>query len=252
MTNFPNIQGENLFIITGENGIPIAGDQPAEVLLSRNDIQMFDFSVNLLAALLWQYSTAPILQSLVQQKQDWYDANQEEFWSSWITNIFNLTTANEFGLSVWSIILDLPLFISQGATPSGVLSFGFDAGSGQFDNSTFGSSTGFTEDLPLETKRTALQLRYFQLCSSGTIPEINRFMNFVFADFGRVVCLDNLNMTIEYVFFFPLTWDLIYLFDNFDILPRPSGVKLTYRSAVTAAWGFDAGSGQFDQSNFAF
>ena len=95
------------------------------------DIKEFNFSVNLLAALLWQYNNAANLQSILQSKQDWYDINQKEFWENWITNVFNLDTADEFGLAVWAIILDLPLFVSSGATPTSVLSFGFDAGSGQ-------------------------------------------------------------------------------------------------------------------------
>lgn len=240
------ITGENNTLVTGENGNVIAGD----VATSNDDIQEVDFSINLLAALLWQYNEAPNLQSLLNSKQAWYTENQQQFWENWITNVFDLRTANAFGLSVWAIILGFPSFISSGATPTDFLSWGFDAGSGQFDQSTFGSSTGETNNLPLATKRIALQLRYFQLCSSGTVPEINRFMNYIFQDYGKVVLIDNLNMTQEYVFLFPLTWDLLYLFNNFDILPRPAGVLSTFRSSAEIVWGFDAGSGQFDESNF--
>lgn len=248
MVDLPVISGENGTIVTGENNVQIAGD----VVTSNFDIQQLDFSVNLLIALLWQYNNATKLRSIITSKQDWYDENQQQFWIDWITNVFDLATANEFGLSVWAIILDLPLFVAEQPTPSDVLSFGFDAGSGQFDQSTFGSQSGETNELPLETKRIALQLRYFQICSSGTVPEINRFMNYLFADYGKVVLVDNHNMSQQYVFFFALTWDLQYLFNNFDILPRPAGVNTTFRSSTTLSWGFDAGSGQFDQSNFAF
>lgn len=233
-------------IITTQSGFPIE----INVATTNLDTQLFDFSVNLLAALVWQYNNAVNLQSIIQSKQDWYDENQEDFWKDWIANVFNLATANEFGLNVWAIILDMPTFINEGPTPNTTLSWGFDAGSGQFDQSNFGTQTGETNLLPIATKRIALQLRYFQLCSSGTVPEINRFMNYIFANYGRVVLVDNHNMTQEYLFFFPLTWDLNYLFQNFDLLPRPTGVKNSYRDATVTPWGFDAGSGQFDQSNF--
>ena len=79
-------------------------------------IQLFDFSVDLLRAILWQYNDATRLQSLLQQKQDWYNEQQTEFWSSWYRDVFNLDTANDFGLAVWSIILEVPLTIGVPGT----------------------------------------------------------------------------------------------------------------------------------------
>jgi len=242
----PLLTDESGELITTESGFPIV----TNVATTNSDTQLFDFSVDILSALVWQYNNAVNLQSLLIQKQEWYDENQEGFWNWWITNVFNLATANEFGLNIWAIILDLPTFVNEGPTPNTVLSWGFDAGSGQFDQSNFGTQTGETNLLPIGTKRIALQLRYFQLCSSGTVPEINRFMNYIFANYGKVALVDNHNMTQEYLFFFPLTWDLNYLFQNFDLLPRPAAVKTSYRDASALSWGFDAGSGQFDNSNF--
>jgi uncharacterized protein DUF2612 len=241
-----DISGEDGVIIAGESGIAIAGD----VATSNNDQQVFNFSVNLLAALLWQYTSAVNLQSILQQKQQWYDENQTAFWEDWITNVFNLTTANEFGLDVWSVILNFPLFNNQGARPATVLSFGFGSSNGNFGNSNFGSLSGTTINLPLETKRIALQLRYFQLCSSGTVPEINRFMNFVFQNYGKVYLVDFYNMTQQYVFLFPLDWSLKYLFDNFDILPRPAGVLSGYRDGTVNTFGFGPLRLGFGQGNF--
>lgn len=242
----PIITGEDGIIITGEDGVAIGGD----VATSNLDIQMFDFSVNLLAALLWQYNDATNLQSIINQKQAWYTANQEQFWENWITNVFNLDTANAFGLAVWSVILDLPLFVEEPPTPAGVLPFGFGPFDSNFNNSNFGTNSGQTNNLPIETKRIALQLRYFQLTSSGTVPEINRFMKFAFRNYGPVILIDNLDMTQSYFFGFTMTWDLIYLFNNFDILPRPAGVGSTYRDATESVWGFGPGNLNFNNGNF--
>jgi hypothetical protein len=244
-------------IVTDPDGEIITIDPSGDALIAsvattNQDTQLFDFSVNLLSAIVWQYNNAVNLQSILNQKQDWYDINEQEFWENWIVNVFNLATANNFGLNVWAIILDMPTFVTETSTPSGVLSWGFDAGSGQFDQSTFGTTTGETNLLPIATKRIALQLRYFQLCSSGTVPEINRFMNYIFANYGKVILIDNLDMTQQYLFNFTLTWDLLYLFQNFDLLPRPTGVEtVQFRDTTGTFWGFDAGSGQFDNSNFA-
>ena len=81
-------------------------------------IERFDFSVNVLRSLLWQYNNAPNIQALLQDKQTFYNQAQEQFWQDWLTNVFNLETANEFGLAVWSIILDLPLFGQTADSPS--------------------------------------------------------------------------------------------------------------------------------------
>lgn len=152
---------------------------------------------------------------------------QKDFWEQWIQNVFNLQTANEFGLEVWSIILKFPLFINIMPSVNNAF-WGFGANRANFTQGNFALVNGGSVVLPLATNRLALQLRYFQLCNSGTVPEINRFLKFVFQPWGTAYLKDNLNMTQTYHFNFPITWDLQFLFDNFDLLPRPAGVKSSY------------------------
>jgi len=87
-------------------------------------IEDFDFSVDVLSALLWRQNEATTLQSILQGKQDWYQRNHEQFWTDWCTNVFNLNTANEFGLSVWAQILGVPLQLI--VPPNTGPQFGFD------------------------------------------------------------------------------------------------------------------------------
>ena len=79
------------------------------------NIQEFDYNVDILAVILWQYNEANNLLSLLNDKQGWYASYQTEFWQNWYSNIFNLAANNPnmslFGLAVWSIILDTPLFV---------------------------------------------------------------------------------------------------------------------------------------------
>lgn len=218
-------------------------------------IQELDFSVNLLQALLWQYQNAPSLSSLLESKQAWYTENETEFWQDWITNVFDLRTANQFGLEVWSIILDFPIFINLNPSEDNQ-NWGFGSNRFNFSNGNFAPANGGTIVLPLATNRLALQLRYFQLCSSGTVPEINRFMNYVFAQYnnaapGSVFLVDNLDMTQTYYFLFPVTWDLAFLFNNFDILPRPAGVGTNYKDTTLNYWGFGLNRLNFSNGNFS-
>jgi len=213
------------------------------------DIQEFDFSVDLLRALLWQYDAAANLQALLAAKKAWYDANQTAFWEGWIRDVFDLRTADEFGLAVWSIILDLPLFVSSPPSPEDKPTWGFGSNNANFGNGNFSSKSGSTNDLPLETKRLALRMRYFQLTSSGCVPEVNRFLSYLFGP-GEAYLVDTHQMAQIYVFNFPLTWDLKYLFDNFDIFPRPAGVESSYRDATVNSWGFGANNANFGNGNF--
>ena len=64
-----------------------------------------DYAADLLQALLWQYDNAPRLQKLLQHKQNWYNANNTSFWTDWFANVFNINTANDFGLTVWGKLL---------------------------------------------------------------------------------------------------------------------------------------------------
>lgn len=220
---------------TEGSGLAIAVDYPT----SNDDIQIFDFSVDLLKVILWEYNKALNAQGLLVAMQNWFTENQTNFWQNWVRDVFDLRTANEFGLSVWSIILQIPLFVNTPPDPDKP-TFGFDLPSyGNFDNSNFTDSEGSSYDLPIETKRLALRLRYFQLVTCGAVPEVNRFLAYLFADYGQVYLADYGNMTQAYVFNFPVPADWAYLFNNFDILPRPAGVGSTWIDSTLQYFGFE-------------
>lgn len=236
---------EDGIIITTEGGAAIGVD----VINNNGDIQVFDFTLDVTKALLWQYESASALQSIIAQKQAWLDENQKQFWQDFITNIFDLRTANEFGLSIWSIILGLPLFISTPPDPDQPI-FGFNGSGGvNFDNGILGDSNGTIYNLPLETKRIALQLRYFQLTSSGTVPETNRMLKYLFAPMGQAYLLDYGTMNQAYIFLFTVSWDLAYIFNNLDILPRPAGVGSRWYDATEHFFGFGGINGAFNFDN---
>lgn len=213
-------------------------------------IQSYDPSVNLLQALLWQYNEASRLQSLAVEKQAWYDGNQASFWSSFYTDIYNLKTANDFGLAIWSILLGQPISFSNIGNPNKI-NFGFGTPHRNFTRGNFVSNSGYNYVLSTETARILLQLRYFQLTTAGTIPEVNRMLKYVFADMGAAFLLDGNDMTQTYVFIFELNSELKFLFNNYDILPRPAGVGSTYRIEVYESWGFGQYHENFSHGNFS-
>lgn len=211
--------------------------------------QKFDYSVNLLQSILWEYSNSPNLTALINAKQAWYDQNQSEFWNDWFNNVFNLQTADEFGCAVWAIILGIPLTLIQAASTAPA--WGFDTNP-NYDNAGFAPTDGEPVGLTLDEQRIILRLRYFQLTSNGTVPDINKFLKYLFADYGSVYVLDGLNMTCIYVFRFRPTTALLTALKNLDLLPRPAGVKLKIEIAITPStyFGFGPFWANFDNGTF--
>lgn len=211
-------------------------------------VQSFDFSIDILEAILWQYDSAPNLLAILQDKQDWLDQNHRDFWQNWVRDVFDLRTANDFGCAVWNIILGQPLDLSVPANTDSV--FGFGPDDDNFGAGNFGNINGSSISFSTATKRLLLRIRYIQLISSGTVPETNRLLNGVFADLGRVVLLDNHDMTQTYLFYFTPSSELRYALDNLDLLPRPAGVGSSYRVVSENTFGFGEYRLNFNNGNF--
>lgn len=156
-----------------------------------------DYSLNLLQALIWQYDNAPRLQRLLQQKQDWYNKNSTEFWSDWLKNVFNINTANDFGLTVWGKLLRVERTYNVDGQPY---------------------------SLDTEQYRLALKGRLLYLSMNGSVPEINNYLHLIFGDRGRSYIIDNQDMTIRYVLEFQPTPSEQVVLLNTNVLPRPAGV----------------------------
>lgn len=63
-------------------------------------IQSFDFHSDLLKAILWQYEDAENLKALAKYKADYFEQSTVKFWRDWYRDVFNIDTANEFGLNI--------------------------------------------------------------------------------------------------------------------------------------------------------
>lgn len=217
-------------------------------------IQEFDYSVNVLKSVLWQYDQSPNIISLLTQKQDWYTLNQTEFWSSWYTDVFNLQTANLFGLAVWSIILNVPLYVPILPEPDDKPIWGFNNNDlyptlentyTNFFGGNF-SSRGDIIILTEEEQRFLLRLRYYQLITRGEVWDINKFLDYLVSTSnigftGKMYALDGLDMSMRYIFTdttFPES--LLDVLLKLDVLPRPAGVLIdgvVINGDVT--WGFN-------------
>ena len=228
-------------------------------------IEEFNYSVNLLQAILWQYDEATNLLSLINKKQDWYNINQTQFWTDWYNNVFNILTANQFGLSVWSYILNVPLYVDNPPEDPLKPIWGFNDNSAypilentyfNFGNGNF-STKGQIINLSLEEQRFLLRLRYFQLCTNGivsnkttdpVVTSINSFLNYLCdtseIDYdGTIYALDGLDMTITYVITEPdFPQQLLEVIQILDLFPRPTGVEIKIHVNYGFQFGFNAGT----------
>lgn len=210
-------------------------------------IQPMDLSVNLLRTILWQYDEATALQAIIGQKNQWLAEHNAGFWSDWFRDVFDVDTANDFGLSVWSIILDIPLGYdvpASGARPV----FGFDPYNMNFTHGNFGRDQAGFVGLSREQKRLVIKLRYFQLISRGTLPEVNSFLAQMFGD---AHALDNLDMTFTVIFRTAPDPSVMFVLENFDLLPRPAGVEVKFLVQPGNYFGFDPYYANFEHGAFA-
>lgn len=220
-------------------------------------IQQFDYATDLNQVLLWQNESSTNIKSLVEGEQQYLFFNHTQFWEDWFTGVFwlwNNTPLGEpgsftqFGAAVWSIILGIPLQIGPEPEPEGSFIFQFDQ-SGNFDLSTF-SNRG--QALDLIDQMLLLRLRYFQLTTNGAIPQINAFIAPLLSWYGydgQVYVIDNLNMSISYIFTNPISINLQFILEQYDILPRPAGVELHIVITPGSLFAFDNPQ-NFDNGNF--
>lgn len=189
------------------------------------EVMNLDNTVNLLECLLWQYDKAERLKSLIQKCQDEFNGNVKDFWNNFYTNIFNLNTANTFGLSVWGILLGVerPTYISDGQTYS------------------------YSDDM----YRLLLKSRSLLFRMDGSIYQMNRYIEYLFPN-KPILVLDGLDMTIRLVFYYTPTAEELQVLNNPDFLPRPSGVEIKIEVInPLEIFGFDgSGLNGFDNGVF--
>lgn len=187
--------------------------------------ESLDLNVNLLRSILWQYENTDKLKALVIGQQEWINENHTAFWNDWIRDVFNLKTANAFGLAVWSRILNVPLTIEREQNIDDV--FGFGAEHENFNNGGFGTAAGAIDNVGVEQARKMLLSRYFTLTYAPTAPNINMILEAMFGE-GAVYVVDSLDMRYMYTFDGEPDYRTRELIKNVDFLPRPAGVGVEF------------------------
>lgn len=189
-----------------------------------NNIAEYNPNIDFEPHIFWQYNNSPAIKSLIEQKQEWFLTNQSNFWTSWVNNVLNIASANDYGLSFWGILLGVPrTYFVNG------------------------------EYLSLNTNRykTLLLARLRLLKMRATVPEINSLLKFLFGQYGKAYVVDNHDMTMTYRFNFNLSDLQIAILQNITLLPRPAGVSISLVALGDKVFGFNGSGEPFDQARFA-
>lgn len=176
---------------------------------------MIPYNTDLHQPIKWEYNKAPNLLRMIDQKASWYDRNQTQFWEQWQENVFNIDTANAFGLIVWCIILGVPSglfgffnqehnwaygskrqnYVYQGSDkyneymvvntldPMNIAGLLGDDVPIVTDPNLIGGNFvggGQTKGIPIREVRFLLKLRYMTLTSDCRLNEINRMLRWIF------------------------------------------------------------------------
>lgn len=182
-------------------------------------------SIPLTNNILWQYDNAPSLKSLIESKQTWYDNNNEEFYSGLINNFLNINSANDWGLGLWGAVLQVPRIYNL---------------------------NGEEVTLDRERYRKLIKAKLLLIKMNGTIPEIHKYLNFLFESSGQITVDDNLDMTITYRFNFNLSDLQLAILSTASLLPTPAGVKANILTLDSKVFGFNgSGALPFNQGRFA-
>ena len=215
----------------------------------------FNCNINLLTALDWQRSNAESFKSFIQLKQNWYSENFCDQYNNWFDDVFNLDTANDFGLSVWSIILDEPVFGEIEPAPIDYPAWGFGTENKNFGNGNFSpGDQGGSYSFSTEEKRVLLKLKAYNLNMSGTVSggstSINKALRRLLGE-NSLTCIDNRNMTFTYLLYEEsLSGFIIELYKR-DLLPRSAGINISLvLNAGVKSWGFGSNHSNFNNSNF--
>jgi hypothetical protein len=182
--------------------------------------------------ILSQYANSPVLTDMIGSMNAALDPTQ--FFNDLYNDIWNINTAQGYGLDVWGRIVGVTRNLNIPSPVTGTF-FGFkEAGSwlgfnqpgGGFFSGSTGSGAQLTTSFTLQDPdfRTLIFAKAGANISNGSIPAVNNLLMNLFPGRGTVYVQDNQNMSVTYVFLFPLTTIELVILQQSGVLPTATGV----------------------------
>ena len=185
-------------------------------------IANLDYQANINECVTWQYNNAPNLTAIINNKNE-FSSYCKDYIDDWYSDVFNLSTANYFGLVIWAMILANTNYVLLNAR-IGTKSFGFGEWHKNFFESNFALSN-FIYKLGTEELRQVLTAQCYNLQSNGSAYDLNRVVNIAFPNHGAYVEIDYDSRYIIYHFPTPLSEEELSIALYSNILQTPLGTK---------------------------
>jgi hypothetical protein len=182
---------------------------------------------NPLQTVITKYANSPAICQLVQNMNDYFspEANIDQFYDQ----IWNIETAEGYGLDVWGRILGVGrvLAVAQGGPYLG-FEEADDANMTPFGQGIFYAGSAVTQNYALQDDdyRTLLYAKAAANICDGSTPSINAILLLLFPGLGNCYVTDG-NKTMTYTFTFALTPVQLAIVQESGVLPRPCGVSAT-------------------------
>ena len=192
--------------------------------------------IDIMQALIWQYNEATNLQNILEGQQSWLDENHTKFWTDFYTYVFDLRTANDFGLSLWAIILGVSFRVETEEDPDKRI-FGYAPYGANYYQSNYSAKSSAGITLTTDQKRAILQLRYLKMTRRPTVPNVNYALRQI-APSAYVLDIGDMTYITVGLSGAPTSREK-YILENFDIIPGPSGVEERKVYNLAYAKGYD-------------
>ena len=189
-------------------------------------INNVNFTIDCLKVHLWQYDKADKLNAVLKGTERFLSVAVTQFWEKYLTDIFTVGTANTFGLDLWGKTLGI-------ARPQ------------------YADENDVVRTVSDEMYRRMLIGAIYKFNMTGTVPEINYYLQYVFGT-KQVYIIDHLDMTISVIFSRELTAEEIAVLSSPNFIPRPAGVNINI-PARDKIFGFNGSELEpFDNGVFAY
>lgn len=197
-----------------------------------------------------QYANSTKLRSLIDTFN--LAVEPESFIDNFYDMIWNIDTAQGYGLDVWGKIVDVSRLLTVDATEQYV---GFKEAlaltsqpndPAPFNQAPFfnGIQSTSTVSLADDAFRKLIMVKALANITNCTVPNINKLLSILFSSSGVAFVTNTGQMSIRYVFTFQLSDVETAIVKNSGALPRPAGVLCQIMTIDTEnTFGFaEAGS----------
>jgi hypothetical protein len=187
------------------------------------DIPDFDFWTTIIS----QYANSPIITQLIANFDSYVD--QTINLQSFFDLMWNVDTAQGYGLDVWGRIVGVTRTLEVGGT---LTYFDFEESglsANGFGQQPFYAGAPINSNFQLSDNsfRTLIFAKALANISDGSIKSLNQILINLFPARGNAFVTDGLNMTMTYTFEFQLTAVELAIVSQSGVLPKPTGVALT-------------------------